>query len=103
MAVQTLSRSTSQRNRIIVGATLLIIGVMMFLLFTPGTQPGQTAKFGMNLGSSVAFKIPDIILPVQLSLYVLSFIVVFLGAFQMARGVRSTRSLFGLPHLGHQR
>jgi ABC-type uncharacterized transport system permease subunit len=96
MAVQTLSRSTSQRNRIIVGATLLIIGVMMFLLFTPGTQPGQTAKFGMNLGSSVAFKIPDIILPVQLSLYVLSFIVVFLGAFQMARGVRSTRSLFGM-------
>jgi ABC-type uncharacterized transport system permease subunit len=96
MAVQTLSQNTTQRTRIIMGATLLVIGVLMFLLFTPGTQPGETAKFGMNLGSSVAFKIPDIILPVQLSLYVLSFIVVFLGAFQMARGVRATGWLFGM-------
>jgi general nucleoside transport system permease protein len=96
MAVQTLSRNTNQRTRIIMGATLLVIGVLMFLLFTPGTQPGETAKFGMNLGSSAAFKIPDIVLPVQLSLYVLSFIVVFLGAFQMARGARSTGWLLGV-------
>jgi general nucleoside transport system permease protein len=68
----------------------------MFLLFTPGTEAGQTAKFGMNLTNSAALKIPDIILPVQTSLYVLSFIVVFLGAFQMARGIRSPGALLGI-------
>ena len=79
-----------------IGAVLIIFGVLIFLLFTPGTEAGQTAKFGMNLNSSAAIKIPDIILPVQTSLYVLSFIVVFLGAFQMARGIRSPGALFGI-------
>ena len=95
MAVQTLLHSTP-RSRITVGAVLLAIGVLMFLLFTPSAEPGQTAKFGMNLTSSAAIKIPDLILPVQVSLYVLSFVIVFLGAFQMARGIRSTGALFGM-------
>ena len=96
MAVQTISLKTSPRKRITVGAVLLVFGVLMFLLFTPGAEPGQTAKFGMNLVNSAALKIPDIILPVQASLYVLSFLVVFLGAFQMARGIRSPGALFGI-------
>ncbi len=89
MAVQTISHSTTTRARITTGIVLLVIGMLMFLLFTPGTEPGQTAKFGMNLISSAALKIPDIIVPVQISLYVLSLLVVFLGAFQMARGIQS--------------
>ncbi|NTV37908.1 MAG: hypothetical protein HGA82_01765 [Anaerolineales bacterium] len=96
MAVQTVSHSASTRNRITAGAVLLVFGILMFLLFTPGTEPGQTAKFGMNLTNSAALKIPDIIVPVQTSLYVLSFVVVFLGAFQMARGVRSTGALLAI-------
>lgn len=96
MSIQTISRSTSPRNRIILGAILLFIGVLMFLLFTPGTEPGQTAKFGMNLGSSDAFEIPDLVLPVQTSLYVLCLIIIFLGAFQMAREIRSPGWLFGV-------
>jgi simple sugar transport system permease protein len=79
-----------------VGAILIVFGVLMLLLFTPGTEAGQTAKFGMNLMNSAALPIPDIVLPVQVSLYVLSFIVVFLGAFQMARGIRSPGALFGI-------
>ena len=75
---------------------MLVLGLLIFLLFTPGTEPGQTAKFGMNLISSAAVKIPDLVLPVQASLYILSFIVVFLGAFQMARGIRSPGVLFGV-------
>jgi simple sugar transport system permease protein len=96
MAVQTVSHSASTRNRITAGAVLLVFGILMFLLFTPGTEPGQTSKFGMNLTNSAALKIPDIIVPVQTSLYVLSLVVVFLGAFQMARGVRSTGALLGI-------
>lgn len=96
MAVQIISHSTTTRARITTGIVLLVIGVLMFLLFMPGTEPGQTAKFGMNLISSVAVKIPDLVLPVQASLYILSFVVVFLGAFQMARGIRSRGALFGI-------
>lgn len=79
-----------------VGAILIVFGVLMLLLFTPGTEAGQTAKFGLNLMNSAALPIPDIVLPVQVSLYALSFIVVFLGAFQMARGIRSPGALFGI-------
>jgi general nucleoside transport system permease protein len=96
MAVQIISHSTTTRARITTGIVLLVIGVLMFLLFMPGTEPGQTAKFGMNLISSAAVKIPDLVLPVQASLYILSFVVVFLGAFQMARGIRSRGALFGI-------
>ncbi|RJP47450.1 MAG: ABC transporter permease [Anaerolineaceae bacterium] len=96
MAEKTYIHGTSPRQRMTVGAILIVFGVLMLLLFTPGTEAGQTAKFGMNLTSSAAIKIPDIILPVQTSLYVLSFIVVFLGAFQMARGIRSPGALFGI-------
>ena len=96
MAVQTISHSTTTRARITTGIVLLVIGMLMFLLFTPGTEPGQTAKFGMNLISSAALKIPDIIVPVQTSLYVLSLLVVFLGAFQMARGIKSRGALLGM-------
>lgn len=96
MAVQTPTHSVFPRSRITVGAVLLFLGVLIFLLFTPGTEPGQTTKFGLNLISSAAIKIPDLVLPVQASIYILSFIVVFLGAFQMARGIRSPGALFGL-------
>ena len=96
MAVQSVSQHTAQRNRLTVGGVLIVFGLLMFLLFTPGTEAGQTAKFGMNLKSSAALPIPDIVLPVQASLYALSIVVVFLGAFQMARGIRSPGALFGI-------
>lgn len=96
MTAQNLSQAISPRRRISTGIALLVIGLAMFLLFTPGTEAGQTAKFGMNLGSSVAIQVPDLILPVQTSLYVLVLIVIFFGAFQMARGIRSPGLLFGV-------
>lgn len=96
MAVQSLSRTATRRNRLTVGGFLILVGILIFLLFTRGTEAGQTAKFGMNLMSSAAIEIPDLVLPVQASLYTLSLIVVFLGAFQMARGIRSSGALFGI-------
>ena len=96
MAVQTIPHSATKRKRVTTGIVLLIIGALMFLLFVPGSESGQTAKFGMNLISSAAIKIPDLIVPVQASLYLLSLIIVFIGAFQMARGIRSPGALFGI-------
>lgn len=89
MAVQTLeqTQSTTSHRRIASGATILVIGLLMFLLFTQGTQPGQTATFGMNVSStSQAITLPDLVIPVQPALYVLIIVTVFIGAWQLARG-----------------
>ncbi len=92
MAETTLQPSalTVDRQRVGTGIALLITGLLMFVLFTIGTQPGLTAKFGMNLGDT-AIQIPDLALPVLPSLYILILVCVFLGAWQLARGgIRST-------------
>ena len=92
MAEQTLQPAvpTLDRQRLGTGIALLVTGLIMFVLFTIGTQPGQTATFGMNLGDT-AIQIPDLVLPVQPTLYALILVCVFLGAWQLARGgIQST-------------
>lgn len=91
-----LATETSKRQRITSGIVLFVVGLLMFLLFTRGTTPGQKATFGMNLGSSQAIAIPDIVLPVQPALYILIGIIVFLGGWQFARGIKSTGWLIGI-------
>ncbi len=92
MAETTLQPSVARidRQRLGTGIALLLTGLLLFVLFTIGTQPGQTATFGMNLGDTAAH-IPDLVLPVQPTLYALILICVFLGGWQLARGgIRST-------------
>lgn len=83
-------QATANRRRVYIGVTLLVIGLLMFLFFAMGAQPGEKATFGMNVGRNAAFILPDLVLPVQTSLYILILITVFLGAWELARGVRST-------------
>jgi simple sugar transport system permease protein len=71
---------------------ILLAGLLMYLLFIRGTEPGQQATFGTNLIGSQAAPIPDLTVPVQTSLYLMVLVTVFLGAWQLARGSRS----FGL-------
>ena len=83
-------KAVSDRRHIATGISLIVIGLLIFLLFVPGTQPGQEATFKLNLsGTSQAITIPDLTVPVQPSLYTLIAIIVFLGAWQLARGTRS--------------
>jgi simple sugar transport system permease protein len=95
MAVHTLEATPSvpNRQRVATGIALVLVGLLMYALFVTGTQPGQTATFGMNSGG-VALTITDLVLPVQPALYTLIMITVFLGAWMLARsGIRSTGSL----------
>jgi simple sugar transport system permease protein len=85
-----------RRVRIGYGVTLLVVGLLIFLLFGLNTQPGLDATFGMNLSSSQAFVVPDIVLPAQMTVYALAMITAFFGAFQLARGIRSTGWLVGV-------
>ena len=98
MTIETLQqdkKASTQRRQIIIGIVLLLIGLLMFVLFVRGTQSGQEATFGMNLGTDT-INIPDLVLPVQPSLYALITMVVFLAGWQLARGIRSTGLLVGL-------
>lgn len=97
-ATLTLQQKAN-RKRVGIGIALLVTGLLMFIFFVRGEQAGQTATFGMNLiGSSQSelVVVPDIVLPVQTSLYVLILVTIFLGAWQVARGVRSTGTLVGI-------
>ncbi len=92
MAETTLQPTLApiNRQRLGSGIALLVTGLLMFVLFTIGTQAGQTATFGMNLGDT-AVHIPDLTLPVLPTLYVLILGCVFVGGWQLARGgIRST-------------
>lgn len=89
--------STATRNRIISGVFLILLGLLIFVLFVRGTEPGQVATFGMNMGgNSQALRISDLVLPVQPTLYILILIAVFTGAYQAARGVKSNSVIVGV-------
>ncbi len=92
MATQTLvaSNPAQSRQRIGFGAFLIVMGLLILLLFIPGTQSGESSAFGMNLGDT-AITIPDLVLPVQPALYALTLVSVFLGAWQIARGGARSR------------
>jgi general nucleoside transport system permease protein len=85
-----------RRLRIGYGVTLIVVGVLIFLLFGLNTQAGLDSTFGMNLASSRAIIIPDLVVPAQATVYALAMITAFLGAFQLARGIRSTGWLIGV-------
>ncbi len=92
MTTQTSPELISKNRRIFNGIALLVIALLIFLFFARSTQPGQIATFGMHLTTSQAIPIPDLVVPVQPTLYALIIITVFLGAWQFARGTKS----FGL-------
>jgi simple sugar transport system permease protein len=79
------------------GILLLATGLVMFWLFGMDLEPGLQAKFGLNPGyASQAIPIPDLVLPVQTSIYVLALIMLFLGGWQLARGFRSMGAVVGI-------
>ncbi len=88
---------TARRRNYIQGLFLLATGVLMFGLFGTGLEPGLEAKFGLNPGfASQAIRIPDLVLPVRASIYILSLVAVFLGAWQLARGFRTLGAVIGV-------
>jgi len=82
-------KRSSLRSRLAWGLVLIGVGVLIIFFFGFNSLPGQQATFGLNLAHSQAIPVPDLILPVQTSIYVLALVMVFAGAYQLARGIRS--------------
>lgn len=95
-ATREIETITFNRNRIAYGVTLIGFGLLIFLAFGLNTQAGVQTIFGMNLAGSQAVSIPDLAVPSQAMVYICAFILVFLGAFQLARGIPYTGLLVGI-------
>lgn len=87
---------TFRRTRITYGLTLLGFGVFIFLVFGLNTPTGVLTTFGLNLAGSQAITIRDLVVPSQAMVFAMAGIAAFLGAFQLARGIRSTGWLIGV-------
>ncbi|MCG2784356.1 MAG: ABC transporter permease [Anaerolineae bacterium] len=92
---KNLEEIAFRRIRIGYGIALLVTGLLIFLLFGLNTRAGLDSTFGMNLSSSQAIIIPDLVIPAQATVYALAMVIAFLGAYQMARGIRSIGLLIG--------
>lgn len=91
-----LRTAADKRKQITFGITLIVVGLLIYLLFGINTHAGSLTTFGLNLSGSQAMEVPDFVVPAQTTVYLMAAIAVFVGAYQLARGVRSTGWLIGI-------
>lgn len=91
-----ISSEAEKRQRISFGVTLLVVGLLIYLIFGLNTQADALATFGLNLSGSQALKVPDLVVPSLAGVYAMAILAVFAGAYQLARGVRATGWLIGI-------
>ena len=85
------------KSRLIPGILLLLVGLATYFMFGAGSDWGQQATFGLNpTGETQAIPIPDLVLPVKASVLFLALVAVFLGAWMVARGIRSNGLVLGI-------
>jgi general nucleoside transport system permease protein len=85
------------RRRLVPGILLIVGGLLILLLFGRGTAPGQLATFGLTpIGDTNVIPVPNLVLPVQPAIYALAILAVLVGAWQLARGIRSNAILVGV-------
>jgi simple sugar transport system permease protein len=95
--VQEKEKKPYSRNRLVIGLVLVGTGLLILFLFGLNVKAGQQATYGLTpRGDKNVIPIPGLALPVQPSIYILALVAVFLGALQLARGIRSNGLLVGM-------
>ena len=85
------------RARLVPGILLIVAGLAILLLFARNIEPGLRTRFNLTpQGDTNVIPIPDLVLPAQTSIYILALLAFFLGAWQLARGIRSTGLMVGV-------
>src|SRR4030095_9883359 len=92
----TINTALAKRSQVIYGIVLIAVGLFIYLVFGLNTKADLQTTFGTNLSGSGILPISDIVVPAQLTVMLMAGIAVFFGAFQLARGVRSTGWLIGI-------
>ena len=81
--------NSNPRDRLVPGILLIVAGLAILLLFGLNPQAGLQSTFGLTpQGDTNVIPIPDLVLPAQTAIYVLALVVFFVGAWQLARGIR---------------
>jgi ABC-type uncharacterized transport system permease subunit len=84
---------SDMRTRIVWGIVLIVVGLLVLFVFAFSTEAGQVTRFGLNEAKADAFVVPDLVLPSQATTYAMALVLIAVGAFQMARGVKSNSTL----------
>ncbi|MCK6540521.1 MAG: ABC transporter permease [Anaerolineales bacterium] len=92
----TANTALVNRARVTYGIVLLAMGLFIYFFFGLNTQSGLETTFGLNLAGSQAIPISDLVVPSQLTVYLMAGIAIFFGAFQLARGVKATGALIAI-------
>lgn len=79
------ARAAARRQRGL-GAFYLLVAVAIATLFGYNVSGDPKADFVLNLASSHAITVPDLIVPVRATALILATVSAFLGAVQIARG-----------------
>jgi general nucleoside transport system permease protein len=88
------------RGRLVMGILLLITGLTILLLFGRNIEPGLRTTFNLTPTEDPnVIPIPSLNLPAQTSIYVLALLAFFVGAWQLARGIRSNGIIVGVVAL----
>jgi general nucleoside transport system permease protein len=87
---------STRKSQVLYGSVLIGVGLLIFLLFGLNTEAGVTTTFGTNLAGTEAVTIPDIVLPSQATVILMAAVAVFIGAFHLARGIRSIGIVIGV-------
>lgn len=76
-------------NRRAVALAAFYFGLALFLVlvFGRGVEGDATTRFGLNLGASPAFPLPDLVVPSAPAIYLMAGVCAFCGALQLTRAV----------------
>jgi general nucleoside transport system permease protein len=93
----TFKKKTTLRSRLAPGILLIATGLAIIFLFGVNIKPGLFTTFVLTpQGDKNVIPIPNMVLPVQSAIYVLALAAIFVGGWQLARGVRSNGILAGV-------
>ena len=95
VAVRRISSGLFQRDRGM-GLLFALLGLAIIALFGPSAEPGQQATFVLNFGQAGrATPIPNLVLPVRATIYLLGLLALFLAGFQLVRAFKATNLILG--------
>lgn len=85
------------RRRLVPAIVIFVAALATFILFGLGLKPGLQTTFGLTpIGNKNVIPIPNLVLPVQVSLYILILVIVFVAGWQLARGFKSNNTVIGI-------
>ncbi|MCD4737752.1 MAG: ABC transporter permease [Anaerolineae bacterium] len=78
------------------GIVFLFFAVAILVLFLPGTEGGVSTTFTFNTHKGEVLPLPDLVFATRLGLSLLTLVVAFLGAWQLARGFQHLNTILGV-------